>query len=56
MNLDWNNRQGHIEKIPDGTMINVVQLTDLPLNLNVKQIGTKLNELADNVYNESFFL
>lgn len=49
MSLDWNNLQGRIQKKNDGTVINAVQLTDLSPNANPKQIGTKLNELADKV-------
>ncbi|MDV3970128.1 DNA methylase [Elizabethkingia anophelis] len=47
MSIDWNNLQGRIQKREDGTIVNAVQLTDLPTNANPKQIGTKLNELAD---------
>lgn len=46
MCLDWDNLQKRVQKKQDGTVINAVQLTDLPENANIKQIGTKLNELA----------
>ena len=47
MSLDWNNLEGCIQRRQDGTVINSVQLTDLAPNANPKQIGEKLNELAD---------
>ncbi|MCT4317813.1 DNA methylase [Elizabethkingia anophelis] len=47
MSLDWENLQQRIQKRQDGTIVNAIQLTDLPPNADVKQIGTKLNELAD---------
>src|SRR3546814_19116727 len=47
MNLDWNNLQERIQKRSDGTILNPVQLDGLALNAHVKQIGTKLNQLAD---------
>jgi len=45
--LDWDNLQQRVQKHPDGTLLNPVQLNDLPTNANVKQIGAKLNQLAD---------
>ncbi|MDM1039549.1 N-6 DNA methylase [Myroides odoratimimus] len=47
MNLDWNNLQGRIQKRPDGSIVNPVQLEGLSHNVDVKQIGTKLKQLAD---------
>ncbi|MBA5793453.1 N-6 DNA methylase [Flavobacterium sp. xlx-214] len=47
MNIDWNNFQGRIQKKQDGSIINALQLTDLKTNANPKQLGTKLNDLAD---------
>ncbi|WP_281335971.1 helicase-related protein [Flavobacterium eburneipallidum] len=45
--LDWDNLQQRVQKHPDGTLLNPVQLNDLPANADVKQIGAKLNQLAD---------
>lgn len=47
MSLDWNNLQGRIQKRPDGTIANPVRLDGLPPNADIKQIGAKLNQLAD---------
>ncbi|MCC9036243.1 N-6 DNA methylase [Chryseobacterium sp. Ch-15] len=47
MSLDWNNLQGRIQKRPDGFIINPIQLEGLSPNTDVKQIGAKLNQLAD---------
>ncbi len=47
MSLDWNNLQGRIQKRPDGTIANTVQLDGLPPNADIKQIGAKLHQLAD---------
>lgn len=47
MSLDWTNLQGRVKKRQDGTVVNAIQLTDLPPTSNVKQIGAKLNEIAD---------
>ncbi|UFH45499.1 N-6 DNA methylase [Flavobacterium galactosidilyticum] len=47
MSLDWNNLQGRIQKRSDGTITNPVQLDGLPPNADIKQIGAKLNQLAD---------
>ncbi|MCH5685467.1 hypothetical protein LWM68_15105 [Niabella sp. W65] len=46
-NLDWNNLQQRIQKRSDGTIANPVQLDSLPPNADIKQIGAKLNQLAD---------
>lgn len=47
MNLDWGNLQERIQKRSDGTIENPVLLDGLPPNEDVKQIGAKLNQLAD---------
>jgi len=47
MTTDWENLQQRIQKRQDGKIANPVQLDGLSLNANVKQIGTKLNEIAD---------
>lgn len=47
MRLDWENLQQRIEKRQDGVVLNPVQLDGLSLNGNMKQIGVKLNQLAD---------
>lgn len=47
MSLDWNNLQVRIQKRSDGTISNPVQLSGLPPNADIKQIGAKLNQLAD---------
>ncbi|MGM1430101.1 N-6 DNA methylase [Sphingobacterium lactis] len=47
MSLDWENLKQRIQKHSDGTIANPVQLDGLPLNADVKQIGAKLNQLAD---------
>ena len=47
MNLDWGNLQQRLQKHSDGTILNSVQLDGLSPNTDWKQIGTKLNEIAD---------
>ncbi|MBW0165530.1 MAG: N-6 DNA methylase [Sediminibacterium sp. Gen4] len=47
MSLDWENLQQRIQKRPDGAIANPVLLDGLQLNANPKQIGAKLNEIAD---------
>ncbi len=47
MSLDWENLQRRIQKRLDGTVANPLQLNGLSPNADVKQIGTKLNQLAD---------
>lgn len=47
MNLDWYNLQQRIKKNTDGHIANPVLLDNLSPNADVKQIGAKLNELAD---------
>ena len=47
MNLDWENLQQRIQKRSDGTIANPVLLDGLQPNADIKQIGAKLNQLAD---------
>lgn len=47
MTLDCDNLQMRIQKTQDGTVVNSVQLTGLPTGADVKQIGAKLNQLAE---------
>ncbi len=47
MTLDWNNLQERIKRHPDGTIANPVLLDDLPANADIKQIGSRLHQLAD---------
>ena len=47
MNLDWENLQKRIQKRSDGTIANPILLDGLPSNSDIKQIGAKLNQLAD---------
>ncbi len=47
MSLDWENLQQRIQKRSDSTIANPVQLDGLPPNEDMKQIGAKLNQLAD---------
>ncbi|MGM8363271.1 N-6 DNA methylase [Flavobacterium sp. ARAG 55.4] len=45
--LDWDDLQGRIQKRSDGTIANPLQLDGLSSNSDVKQIGAKLNQIAD---------
>ncbi|PVX47533.1 helicase-like protein [Flavobacterium sp. 103] len=47
MSHDWENLQQRLQKGQDGTILNLVQLDGLSPNADVKQIGTKLNQIAD---------
>ncbi|OPC31197.1 N-6 DNA methylase [Elizabethkingia miricola] len=47
MSTDWENLQQRLQKHSDGTIANPVLLDGLPPNANPKQIGAKLNEIAD---------
>ncbi|WP_336715440.1 N-6 DNA methylase [Chryseobacterium mucoviscidosis] len=47
MNTDWENLQQRLQKRSDGTIENPVLLDGLPPNANPKQIGAKLNEIAN---------
>ncbi|KPH13320.1 N-6 DNA methylase [Chryseobacterium sp. ERMR1:04] len=46
--LDWDNLQKRIQKNSDGSVVNAIALTGLPANADVKQIGAKLNDLAED--------
>ena len=47
MSLDWENLQQRLQKLPDCSIANPVQLDDLTANADMKQIGEKLNQIAD---------
>ncbi|HEY4629641.1 MAG TPA: helicase C-terminal domain-containing protein, partial [Flavobacterium sp.] len=47
MSLDWENLQQRIQKRQDGTVLNLVLLDGLSPNADMKQIGAKLNQIAD---------
>jgi len=47
MTLDWENLQKRIEKNKDGEILNPIQLTGLPPNADIKQIGAKLSHLSE---------
>lgn len=47
MSLDWNNLQQRVQKRSDGAIVNLIQLDGLLPNADIKQIGTKLNQIAD---------
>ncbi len=47
MSLDWNNLNQRVQKSSDGAIVNLIQLDGLSPNADVKQIGTKLNQIAD---------
>ncbi|PWJ97119.1 helicase-like protein [Flavobacterium araucananum] len=47
MSLDWENLQQRIKKCSDGKIENPLRLDGLPSNSDIKQIGAKLNELAE---------
>lgn len=47
ISVDWNNLQQRIQKRSDGTIANPVQLDGLPPNADMKQIGSKLNQLSE---------
>ena len=47
MSLDWENLQQRIQKSSDGTIENPLRLEGLPSNADSKQIGAKLNQLAE---------
>ncbi|GAA4147247.1 N-6 DNA methylase [Sphingobacterium kyonggiense] len=49
MSLDWNNLQRRVQKCLDGSIANPIQLEGLSANADVKQIGAKLNQLAEKV-------
>lgn len=47
MKTDWDNLQQRLQKRQDGKILNPVQLDGLSANANAKQIGAKLNEIAE---------
>lgn len=47
MSLDWNNLQQRVQKRSDGAIVNQIQLDGLSSNADVKQVGAKLNQIAD---------
>lgn len=47
MSLDWKNLQQRIQKNSDDTIANPVLLDGLSPNADMKQIGAKLNQIAD---------
>lgn len=47
MKTDWGNLQKRVQKAQDGTILNLIKLTGLPANADIKQIGTKLNQLSE---------
>jgi len=47
MSTDWENLQQRLQKRSDGTIENPVLLDGLPPNANLRQIGAKLNEIAN---------
>lgn len=47
MSLDLENLQKRIRKNKDGETLNPVQLIGLPPNVDIKQIGAKLNQLSE---------
>ena len=47
MSLDWENLQQRMQKRSDGTIANPVLLDGLQPDADIKQIGEKLNQLAD---------
>ena len=47
MKLDWTNLQQRLQKMPDGTIANPVLLDGLSLYADMKQIGARLNQIAD---------
>ncbi|RKE52389.1 N-6 DNA methylase [Sphingobacterium detergens] len=52
MSLDWGNLLKRIQKNKDGEILNPVQLTGLLPNVDVKQIGAKLNQLSEKARTE----
>lgn len=52
MSIDWQNIEKRIQKNKDGTVLNPVKLIGLPQDADIKQIGQKLNLLADKARTE----
>jgi N12 class adenine-specific DNA methylase len=47
MTTDWDNLQQRIQKRQDGRIVNPVQLDGVSPNADAKQVGAKLNEIAE---------
>ncbi len=47
MSLDWENLQQRIQKKSDGSIANPIKLDGLPSDADIKQMGAKLNQLAE---------
>ncbi len=47
MSIDWENLQQRLQKYSDGTIANPVKMDGLSANADMKQIGAKLNEIAE---------
>ena len=47
MSIDWKNLQQRVQKHQDGTIANPLQLEGLPPDADTKQIGSRLNQLAE---------
>lgn len=47
MSLDWSNLLERIKKNADNTIVNLIKLDGIPPNADIKQIGTKLNQLSN---------
>ncbi|MEZ7497861.1 N-6 DNA methylase [Flavobacterium sp. Arc3] len=52
ISIDWQNIEKRIQKNKDGTVLNPVQLIGLAPDADIKQIGQKLNLLADKARTE----
>ncbi|WP_281323471.1 N-6 DNA methylase [Flavobacterium aestivum] len=52
MSIDWKNIEKRIQKNKDGTVLNPVQLIGLSEDVDIKQIGQKLNLLAEKARTE----
>jgi N12 class adenine-specific DNA methylase len=52
MSIDWQNIEKRIQKNKDGTVLNPVKLIGLSEDADIKQIGLKLNLLADKARTE----
>ncbi|OXA94138.1 DNA methylase, partial [Flavobacterium oncorhynchi] len=52
MSIDWQNIEKRIQKNKDGTILNPVKLIGLLPDADIKQIGQKLNLLADKARTE----
>ncbi|KUG10586.1 MULTISPECIES: N-6 DNA methylase [Weeksellaceae] len=50
MSTDWENLEQRLQKRSDGTIENPVLLDGLPPNANPKQIGAKLNQIANKAH------